>query len=163
MEFFEQLAVPERSANEIITQMVQTELLKPDIDLPRDLTEWRYLRISALGRYLLQVLTGKFCYYEAVMLETPFQDHALVDRIRSIYSEDGKKPTIQQRLDTVDMVFKQLIALEAPEHLRLSANALDPSGTSFMSSRLTLYAEDVYAINQRTRIHGKKAPPAGLA
>jgi hypothetical protein len=82
------------------------------------------VRITAFGLYVIRVLATKFCYLEAVMLDTPLADPKASARIRAKYQE-GQKPILIDRLLTVESFLTVLESLESRERIRMAGGDLE--------------------------------------
>jgi len=132
-------------SNEICKQMlkdlVEKELIEPEVKISFDIDKLNFVKITGFGLYLVKRLSTKFTYLEAVMLDTPINDHALHARISEIYIEN-KKPKLEKRLKCVEKFVEFLQKQEDLEQMRVQTAGLADQCPSVMDQFIELSRED---------------------
>ena len=100
--------------------LVARGLLVSDISLDQEQQNWKYLKITPWGAYLVSRLATRFLYQEVVMLDTPIGDTTLRDTIAAIYDHEGNVPAAQ-RYKAVTGFVEYLRRAEQRERARFSA------------------------------------------
>jgi hypothetical protein len=96
-EVLARLGVPSPLHDRVIKDAIRCDLVEPDIRIDHSGYQSKHVRISAFGLYVIRVLAGRFCYLEAMMLDTPLMDAKDREYIRERYPENGK-PLLIDRL-----------------------------------------------------------------
>lgn len=110
----------DEAAEDLLTQAVNTRLIEPDVMLISEPKAWAYFRATALTKYLVNDLAGRFAYLEAVMLTTPMTDHSFVAKLASQWTEDGGKPSLSHRIRGIREFLNYLSKAEGLERQRLA-------------------------------------------
>lgn len=113
------LGLSNQAVSDLLLDLVNRQLIEPDIRLAIEPSTWKFMRATGFGYYLTANLAGQSVYLEAVMLDTPIADTGLRNRISGLYKE-GVKPPLNQRFLCQRDFLEQLKMLEAGERLRLS-------------------------------------------
>jgi hypothetical protein len=129
----------------VIKDAIKCDLVEPDIRIDHSGYQSKHVRISAFGLYLIQLLAGRFCYLEAMMLDTPLTDAKDREYIRERYPENGK-PLLIDRLLSVQRFVTILESLEARERVRLVSSNLDTICAPVMPHLRDVMATDVEVI-----------------
>ncbi|GEM_PF-4216077 len=115
----ERLGISAEAHAAILDAMIASGLAVPNTTSPLRPTESQFLRISAMGLYLLRNLLTDKAYLEGVMLDTPIVDDATRNLISRHY-EEGAEPISPKERDQDILAFvSELDRLEKAESERI--------------------------------------------
>ena len=116
-------------------------LVEPEVRITYDVDKWKFVKVTAFGFFLVRRLATKFTYLEAVMLDTPINDHALHTRLSEVYTENHK-PSLENRLKCVEKFVKFLQKQEDLEQMRVQTSGLANQCPYVMEQFMELARED---------------------
>jgi hypothetical protein len=149
LNLLSRLGLSNETRKQMLQDLVEKELIEPEVKLSSDVDNWNFVKITGFGLYLVRRLSSKFTYLEAVMLDTPVNDHALHTRISEVYIEN-QKPTLEHKLRCVEKFVGFLQKQEDLEQMRVQTAGLSNQCPSVMEQFIELAREDFELI--RTEI-----------
>jgi len=135
------LGLSNESRKKLLEDLLEKELIEPEVRISSNIDSWNFVKVTGFGLYLARCLSMRFTYLEAVMLDTPINDHALHTRISEIYKENHK-PNLEHRLKCVERFVNFLQKQEDLEQMRVQTAGLADQCPYVMEQFMELARED---------------------
>ncbi|MCX5645470.1 MAG: hypothetical protein NTZ17_12465, partial [Phycisphaerae bacterium] len=144
-QFLSALGLTGEIRKETLTRLAELELLEPDVKMVQSFGDWTYVRVTALGLYLVRVLVTRFSYIEAIMLDTLLTNLEIHKRISGLYLE-GTKPSLHQRVLCARDFLLYLQNEEVLEQTRVQTSGIASQCPGVMSQIIGLATDQFQAL-----------------
>lgn len=145
LNLLNRLGLSDDISKQMLGDLLEKELIEPEVRISYDVESWKFAKVTPFGLFLVRRLAAKFTYLEAVMLDTPINDHALHTRLSEVYTENHK-PNLENRLKCVEKFVNFLQKQEDLEQMRVQTAGLADQCPYVMEQFMELTREDFKVI-----------------